>query len=73
MLIHEFLDKDGKHIPYLRTNWYAEKLDKFYGDDNNGHVHGIYHVDENGDIYEVSWFKNEKEREEELNELLKEV
>ena len=74
MLTHEFLNEEGNHIPYMATNWYAERLDEFYDEDkdNNGYVHGIYSLDEDGSVFEVEWFKDEKERDKELKRLLKE-
>lgn len=53
MVIH------GKYV-----NWFDEELDHFYGDNNNGYVHGIYLYDceEDTDFpYYVEWFKDEKD------------
>ena len=43
------------------VNWFAEGLASFYGDDNEGLIHGIYVYDEDDFPYHVEWFKSEDE------------
>jgi hypothetical protein len=43
------------------VNWFTEKLESFYGDDNQGLVHGIYVYDEDDFPCHVEWFKTEAE------------
>jgi hypothetical protein len=44
------------------VNWYDEKLDSFYGDNNQGLVHGVYVYQDLEDFpSDVSWFKTESE------------
>jgi len=44
------------------VNWHDEELDTFYGDDNNGFIHGIYVYDEDDDFpSHVEWFRTESE------------
>jgi hypothetical protein len=44
------------------VNWFDEGLDSFYGDDNQGFIHGLYAYDEDEDFpYHVEWFKTESE------------
>lgn len=48
------------HARYV--NWFEEELDTFYGDDNNGLIHGIYVYEEFEDFpTEVMWFKTESD------------
>lgn len=47
----------------VRTiNWFAAKLNQFYGDNNNGFIYGIEVQTLNSD-YECTWFRNQKERD----------
>jgi len=41
------------------TTWHAEDLDTFYGHDNGGLIHGVYVFDDNDNLIECFWFKNE--------------
>jgi hypothetical protein len=43
------------------VNWFDEGLDTYYGDDNNGLIHGIYVYDESDEVCHVEWFKTEQE------------
>ena len=44
------------------VNWFDEGLDTYYGDDNNGLIHGIYIYDDMDDFpIEVEWFKTERD------------
>jgi len=44
------------------VNWFDEELDSFYGDDNQGLIHGIYVYDCEEDYpYHVEWFKTEED------------
>lgn len=44
------------------VNWFDEGLESFYGDDNQGFIHGFYVYDETEDFpYHVEWFKTEEE------------
>ena len=48
------------------VNWFKEELPRFYGDDNNGLIHGIYYYDDPEDFpVEVCWFATEEERNQE--------
>jgi hypothetical protein len=48
------------HAKYV--NWFDEDLHTYYGDDNNGLIHGIYcYMDEDDFPFDVSWFKTEDE------------
>jgi len=47
---------------YQLVNWFKEGLEKFYGDNNNGLVHGIYHLDDEGNVVDVSWFRSKQGR-----------
>ena len=48
-----------------KTNWYDESLNKTYGHNNNGLIHGINYI-ENNKIIECAWFKTKKERDEKM-------
>ena len=43
------------------VNWFDEELNLFYGDDNQGLVHGIYVYDEDDFQCHCEWFKTEAE------------
>jgi hypothetical protein len=44
------------------VNWFDEELDNFYGDNNNGLVHGIYVYEELEDFpCHVEWFSTEED------------
>jgi hypothetical protein len=43
------------------VNWFDEGLESFYGDDNQGLVHGIYVYDEDDFPCHMEWFQNEYE------------
>ena len=46
----------------IAVNWHEEDLDKFYNDDNNGLIYGIYYLDDEEQVQDVSWFKTIEER-----------
>ena len=46
----------------IAVNWYEEKLHKFYEDDNQGLIHGVYHLDEEDQVQDVVWFKTIEEQ-----------
>jgi hypothetical protein len=49
------------------VNWFDEELDQYYGDSNNGLVHGIYVYDDMDDFpIDVQWFKTEEQARKEL-------
>ena len=50
----------------LAVNWHNEQLDKFYEDDNDGFIHGIYYLDNDDQVEEVSWFKTITEQTKEM-------
>jgi hypothetical protein len=56
---------------YKPVNWYDEGLQKFYGDNNEGKIFGIYTYDdvEQEDIIDVTWYKSETKRDSELYKL----
>jgi len=44
------------------VNWFDEKLDSFYGDNNDGLVHGVYVYDDGEDFpTDVEWFRTKEE------------
>jgi hypothetical protein len=50
------------------VNWFVEELDKFYGDNNQGLVHGVYAYEEGEDFpIDVAWFATEEEALKEIN------
>ncbi len=50
-------------MPKRLVNWFEEKLDQFYGDDNKGLIYGIYYYEDPNDFpVEVEWFRTEEER-----------
>jgi hypothetical protein len=52
------------------ANWHAEDLQEFYGDDNNGLIHGVYVYEDDEDFPAyVEWFKTEEEAREALLKL----
>jgi hypothetical protein len=57
--------RDFRHIGVLNAryvNWFDAELESFYGDDNNGFIHGIYVYDDLDDFpIHVEWFKTEEE------------
>lgn len=55
---------------HSKVNWFDEELEDFYGDDNNGLIHGVYSYDDNDEIYDVAWFKTETEQQNYLNTFL---
>jgi hypothetical protein len=56
-------------ISISKVNWFNEGLNSFYGDDNNGYIHGIYVRDDCDEIIDVSWFKTENEQQKYMNEI----
>ena len=45
------------------VNWYDEELDKFYNDDNNGFIYGLYYYDDPEDFpSETEWYRSEADR-----------
>jgi hypothetical protein len=46
----------------IAVNWYDEELDKFYKDNNEGLIYGIYYLDNEEQVQDVSWFKTIEER-----------
>ena len=50
-------------IKYEKVNWFDEKLDDYYGHENDGRIFGIY-THEGEDIVDVTWYKSENERDE---------
>jgi hypothetical protein len=55
---------------YKNVNWFTEGLEEFYGDTNNGLVHGLYLCDDSEDFpIDVQWFNTEEERDMFLNSL----
>ena len=50
-------------IKYEKVNWFDEKLDDYYGHENDGKIFGIY-THEGEDIVDVTWYKSENERDE---------
>lgn len=48
--------------------WFDEELEQYYGDDNNGFVHGIYVYGDDDDQFpmEVQWYKTEAQAREAL-------
>ena len=45
------------------VNWYTEELDKFYNDDNQGYIYGLYYYEDEEDFpTEIEWFKTEEDR-----------
>ena len=65
---------------YVKVHWETEELDRYYRKnhypekvwkDNEGMPFGIYLIDEDdfGSIDYVEWFRTEKERDKEFNEL----
>lgn len=55
---------------YKAVNWFDEELDQFYGDDNQGLVHGLYlYADPEDFPTDVQWFKTEDERDAVLKSL----
>lgn len=59
-------------MEYEKVEWFNEELDKFYGDNNNGLIFGVYWLD-GEDVIEVTWFKTEQEREKEIKKYEKNV
>ena len=55
-----------KNIKYKKVNWFDEKLDDYYGHENDGKIFGIY-THEGEDIVDVTWYKSENERDEAVN------
>jgi len=50
-------------MPKRFVNWFEESLQKFYGHDNQGYVHGIYYYDDPDNFpIHVEWYQTEKER-----------
>lgn len=43
-----------------------DEMDYPEEDNNNGFIYGIYWLDDNQEVIDVSWFKSEEERHEEL-------
>jgi hypothetical protein len=44
------------------VNWFNEGLDTFYGDDNQGLIHGVYTYEDEEDFpIDVSWFATEEQ------------
>ena len=52
----------GKTMIKIAVNWYDEELDKFYKDNNEGLIYGIYYLDNEEQVQDVSWFKTIEER-----------
>ena len=50
-------------LKYEKVNWFDEKLDDYYGHENEGRIFGIY-THEGEDIVDVTWYKSENERDE---------
>ena len=50
-------------IKYEKVNWFDEKLDDYYGHENDCRIFGIY-THEGEDIVDVTWYKSENERDE---------
>ena len=49
---------------YKAVNWFDEELNQFYGDDNQGLIHGVYLYEDCEDFpTDVQWFKTEDERD----------
>lgn len=47
------------------VNWLEEGLQDTYGDDNDGHIYGIY-LYEGDEVIDVQWYKTEEERDKNL-------
>ena len=55
------------------VNWYDEGLDKFYNDDNNGFIYGLYYYDDPEDFpSETEWYASESDKTKALK-LLEEI
>ena len=52
---------------HRKVNWHDEKLNDFYGDDNNGFIYGVYSYDDDDFPYDVAWFKTETEQQNYFN------
>ena len=52
----------------IAVNWYEEKLHKFYENDNEGLIHGVYHLDEEDQVQDVVWFKTIEEQKKEIEQ-----
>ena len=50
-------------LKYEKINWFDEKLDDYYGHENDGRIFGLY-THEGEDIVDVTWYKSENERDE---------
>jgi hypothetical protein len=51
----------------VAVNWYDERLDEYYGHDNQGFVYGIYRYDTGEDFAtDVAWYKTEEERDNQI-------
>ena len=57
---------------HRKVNWFNEGLNEFYGDDNNGLIHGVYSYEDDDFPYDVAWFKTETEQQNYLNDFLRE-
>jgi hypothetical protein len=56
---------------HKKVNWFDEGLNEFYGDDNNGLIHGVYSYEDDDFPYDVAWFKTETEQQNYLNDFLR--
>ena len=52
----------------IAVNWYEEKLHKFYEDNNEGLIYGVYHLDEEDQVQDIVWFKTIEEQKKEIEQ-----
>jgi hypothetical protein len=55
---------------HRKVNWFDEKLNDFYEDDNNGLIYGVYSYEDDDFPYDVAWFKTEEEQQNYLNSFI---